>query len=101
MIKLVFTINRETLQFLVKDKNVYYTDRKWKNWVQCIPKDPTLIKKILMSRNKIPLTLVRLFDLSEKEQAEYDNAKDDDALSSIIIRDAKLRGLLLVRKEVE
>lgn len=54
-----------------------------------------------MSRNKIPLTLVRLFDLSEKEQAEYDNAKDDDALSSIIIRDAKLRGLLLVRKEVE
>ncbi len=101
LIKLVFTINRETLQFLVKDKYIYYTDRKWKNWVQCIPKDPALIKKVLMSRNKIPVMLVRLFDLSESEQKEYDEAPDDEALSSIIVRDAKLKGLILVRKDLE
>lgn len=101
IIKLVFTINRETLQFLVKDKYIYYTDRKWKNWVQCIPKDPKLIRRVLMSRNQIPVMLVRLFDLSEREQKEYDEAPDDEALSSIIVRDAKLQGCKLVRKEVE
>lgn len=101
MIRLVFTINRETLQFVVKEKNIYYTDRKWKNYIQCIPKDPKLIKKILMSRNKIPLMLARLFELSKEEKAEYDKAETEEELSTIIIKDAKLKGCKLVKKEVD
>jgi len=101
LIRLVFTINRETLQFVVKEKNIYYTDRKWKNYIQCIPKDPKLIKKILMSRNKIPLMLARLFELSKEEKAEYDKAETEEELSTIIIKDAKLKGCKLVKKEVD
>jgi hypothetical protein len=54
-----------------------------------------------MSRNKIPIFLARLFDLIEQDKKEYDEAKDEEALSSIIVRDAKLKGCKLVRKEVE
>jgi len=97
MIKLVFTINRETLQFLIKEKTIYYTDRKWKNWIQCIPKDPKLIRKIMMSRNKIPIFLARLFELNKQEQEEYDKAKTEEDLSTVIIRDAKLKGCKLLR----
>lgn len=101
MIKIVFTINRETLQFIIKDKIIYYTDRKWKNYVRCIPKDPKLIAKIIKSRNKIPLYLAKLFELSKKEQEEYDNAVTEEDLAVIIIRDGRLKGCKLVSKEVE
>ena len=89
------------MQFVVKEKTIYYTDRKWKNYIRCIPKDPTLIKKILMSRNKIPLMLARLFELSKEEKIEYDKAETEEDLAIIITRDAKLKGCKLVSKEVE
>ena len=100
MIRLVFTINRETLQFVIKAKTIYYADRKWGSYVQCVPKDPNLVKRILMSRNKIPLTLIKLFDLNDKDQAEYDNAKTEEDLATIIIKDCKLKGCKFIRKEI-
>lgn len=101
MIRLAFTINREVLQFVVKEKEIYYTDKKWKKWVRCVPKDPKLSKMIRMSRNKIPAELLRLFELTDKEKKEYDNAKDEKELTDIIVRDAALKGCKLMKRMEE
>jgi len=95
MVKLVFSANREILQFYIRDKVIYYTDRKWKNWIQCIPKDKELVKKILLSRNKVPKVIARLFNLSQKEEEEYKKAKDDNELAEIITLDCKRQGVIL------
>jgi len=99
MIRLVFTIQRETLQFVVEDKTIKYTDRRWRSWVSVLPKDPGLKKKIIMSRNAIPLTVLKLFDFTESEIAEYNSAKDEEELSNLIIRDASTKGCKLEKKE--
>ena len=100
-IKLVFSLNREHLQFYIRDKIIYYTDRKWKNWVQCIPKDKDLIKIILKSRNAVPHQLAELFNLSKEEMKEYNDAKDDDELAKIIKMDGKGKGLILQKEMKE
>ena len=100
MIRLVFTIGREVFQFAVKEKEIYYTDRKWKHFLRCIPKDPDIVKIVVMSRNQIPKFILRLFDLSKEEMKEYEEAKDEGALAEIIIRDASLKGCKLQKKEV-
>lgn len=92
VIRLVFSFNREVLQFVVLKGEIFYTDRVWKNWLRIIPKDPKMKRMILMSRNKFPKHVISMFNLSEKELEEYKNAKDDEELSEIIIRDAKGKG---------
>jgi hypothetical protein len=52
--------------------------------------------KILMSRNKLPAWTIDLFKINEKEQEEYDNAKDDEALKEIVIKDAKKEGAKII-----
>ena len=91
-IRLVFSFNREVLQFVVLDKEIFYSDRVWKNWVRIIPKDPSIKRKLIMSRNKFPKHIISMFDLSKKELEEYKNAKDDEELVEIIIKDACKRG---------
>tara|TARA_R100000501_G_scaffold18054_1_gene35879 strand:+ start:303 stop:623 length:321 start_codon:yes stop_codon:yes gene_type:complete len=100
MINLVLTVNREILNFKIIGKIIYYTDRKWKKWIQCVPKDPNLIKAITLSRNRLPLTLVKLFDLTEREQAEYEATKTEEELAQLVIKDAGLKGVKLLKKEV-
>lgn len=99
MIRLVFNFQREVMRFKVEDRNIYYTDRKWSAWIRCIPKDEDFIKKILLSRNKIPKVLIQMFNLSKKDQEEYDNAKTDEELADIIIRDCKMKGVILTSRE--
>lgn len=93
--RLIFSLNREILQFRVKDKIISYTDRRWKDWIQCIPKDKKLIMRIKMSRNKIPQALADLFNLTPAEKKEYNEAKDDEELCKIVIRDCIRKGLKL------
>ena len=82
-------MGREIMFFEVKDKNIYYSDRIWKNWIRCIPKDEEFIRKIIQSRNKIPRKLITMFNLSGKQQEEYNSAQNDEALTEIIIKDCK------------
>lgn len=100
-IKLIFSLNREMMRFLIVNKNVFYSDRKWNAWVQCLPKPENFLNTIKMSRNKIPSFLGEMFNLSKEEQEEYNGAKDEDALSEIIIKDCKLRGATLIAKAKE
>ena len=101
MILVSLIYNREILNFAIKDRIIKYTDRKWNKWIQCIPRDEEFIKKIIMSRGKFPHFLIKMFKLSTKEQAEYDNAKDDEELSQIIIKDGKRKGCKLRYKKYE
>lgn len=98
IIYLSFNYNREILNFLIKNREVYYTDRKWKSWIRCLPPPEDFIQKIKMSRNKIPKYLAELFNFSEEELKEYKLAKDEEALAAIIIKDALSKGCRLLKK---
>ena len=91
MIRLSFLYNRETINFAIQDKIIKYTDRKWKKWIQCVPRDDNFIREVIMSRGRYPHYLIKLFDLSAKDIEEYENAKTDEELAKIITRDAKLK----------
>lgn len=99
MIKLSFLFNREVLNFIVDNKVIKYQDRKWEHEIQCIPRDDAFIQKITWSRNRLPAFLIDLFTLTKAEQEEYDNAKTDEELAEIIIRDASLKGCRLMFRE--
>ncbi len=101
MILVSLIYNREILNFAIEDRIIKYTDRKWGKWIQCIPKDKDFIKKVIMSRGKFPHFLIKMFNLTVKEQREYDEAETDEELSQIIIRDAKNKGCKLLHKKVE
>jgi len=98
-IRLVFTINREAFRIDIVDKRISYLDRKFTRLITLIPKDKDFIKKITLSRNKIPLHFIDLFNLTNEEQKEYDSAKDDEELAEICIRDCRKKGALLQKKE--
>ena len=101
MITLSFLIQRETMHFFVKDKQIFYTDRLYNGaLIRCIPKDEHFLKAIINSRNKLPQRLITMFNLSEEDQKEYDNAKSDDELADIIIKDCKDKGASLIQREV-
>lgn len=100
MIRLVFSYQREIMRFKVVERNIFYGDRKWgDNLIRCIPKDEDFVKKILMSRNRLPKQLIQMFTLSKAEQLEYDNAKTEKELADNIIRDCKKKGVILVSRE--
>lgn len=94
--KVVLSVNREILTFLIIDRNVYYTDRKFKALIRILPKPRNLIKVIQMSRNRVPMFLANLFNFTNEEMAEYDSAKTVDELAEIIIKDGRKNGCLLV-----
>lgn len=54
-----------------------------------------------MSRNTIPAMLINMFRFTEEEIKEYNDAKDEEALAQIIIRDAKQKGCVFVNKTNE
>jgi len=99
MIQLVFAYNREVLNFLVKEKEVFYTDRKWRSWIRCLPPPKDLIKQIALSRNKIPTFIIDLFKYTDEEMIEYEKAQTNRELADIIIKDAKLKGCKIVKDE--
>lgn len=98
MIRLIFTYNREIMHFVIKDKYVYYTDRKWVKFLQCLPQDKEFILKMKMSRNMFPAFLIKMFELSDEELKEYEDAKSEEELALIIERDGKSRGCRLLSK---
>lgn len=97
VINLAFSFNKEILRFKIEKKVVYYTDRKWKLWIQCVPKDKKLIQRIRLSRNSLPMALAKMFDLTPKEEKQYRSAKDDKELAEIVKQDAKSKGCLEVK----
>jgi hypothetical protein len=101
-IKLVFSVNREMMRFIVINKVILYSDRRWGNFIKCVPKPENFLNKIKMSRNNIPAFLGTMFTLSDEDLEEYKNAKNDNELAEIIIKDSRLKGAqLILRTDVD
>ena len=101
MIKLVFTMGRETISIEIEHKMIMYKDRRFYNGLQFMPLDHELKKKLLMPRiNKIPKEIVELIQESNsgKNLKEYEGAQDDEALSIIVKRDAALKGCVFQKR---
>ena len=99
VIHLSFTYNREVLTFLIRNKEIYYTDRKWKAWIRYLPPPEDFLRKIKLSRNKIPEGLATLFKFTKEELEEYENAKDEEELADIITKDALTKACKSFKRE--
>jgi len=89
-------MNREFFNIIIDNREVFYNDRRCVNKIRCVPKDEQFIKTIVTSRNKYPHFLIDLFNLNESEKLEYDNAKSEEELSKIVIRDCMSIGARLI-----
>ena len=94
MLRLLFTYNHEILIFEISNKSIRYTDRKWPEGINFIPKDMDFVKKVIMSRNKISNQMIKWINEANtgKEYAEWLACKDDYEVAEVVKRDAKLRG---------
>ena len=101
MITLIFSIDRETFRVEIKDKEIYYLDRKMIRAVRLVPVDPKLNKRIIMSRNKLPEWIKMFYYMTEEEKKEYENCKTEEELSKVCVKDCESNGARLLKKEVE
>ena len=89
----------------VKDKKVLYYDKLqgeiWGGALQYLPPDPNYKKTIMLSRNRIPKQFIDMLEITKEELAEFNNAKDDNELKDLIIRDCKLNGCKLIDLKIE
>jgi hypothetical protein len=93
MIRMIFTVNRELIHFVVIDKNIYYNDRKLGKFVRCLPKPEKLVET--HSR------LAKLFEFTQEELDEYAKCNTEEEITRSVIKDANLRGCrLLIKKEI-
>ena len=94
-------MNRETLYLrILEDKRIMYSDRKWPEEWQFMPKDDSMAKKILMSRNKIPQVVLNWINQanSGKNLEEYQQAENYEALVPIIKKDAASKGCVFQKR---
>lgn len=94
--KVILTINREMLTFVIFNHSIFYTDRKLKALIRILPKPKNLIRVIQNSRNRVPMFLLDLFKFTPEEMQEYENAKTNEDLANIIIKDGAKNGCILV-----
>lgn len=99
MIKLEFQNGREIMTFIVRNREIFYSDRLWDKPIRCIPRDEQFIQKVRLSRNRYPEKLVTMFTLSEAQEKEYNSATTEKELAQIIIKDCGLKGLKLLRSQ--
>jgi hypothetical protein len=85
------------MNFIVKDREIFYTDHKWQKWIRCIPPPENFMKVIALSRNRIPVFLINMFKFTEEEMKEYNEAKDEAALAALIVRDATSKGCIQIK----
>lgn len=90
MIRLVFSIQREIFTIIINNKHIWYSDRKFKRPIRMIPKD-----------ENAPTQLQNLFELTPKEEEEYEKAKTDEELADIIIHDCRENGAILLKKDIQ
>jgi len=100
MIKLVFTIGRETISIEIENKIITYRDRRFTKGFQFMPIKGNVETISIMSRNRIPKEIVELMKESNsgKNLEEYNEAKDDEALVIIVKRDAALKGCVFQKR---
>jgi hypothetical protein len=99
-IKLIFTNNREVFTIEISNRFIHYKDRKQTEKIQFMPRDPQLVKKVIMSRNRIPHYILELIDdaNSGRNLEEYQACKTDEDLVPIVKRDALVKGCVFQKR---
>lgn len=104
MIKLMFEIRGAYFIVTIDNKKILYWDKKegelWGGPLQYLPSDPSVKLKIKMSRNKIPPEFSKIFEITEKEMEEFNNAKDDKELRDIVIKDCERFSCKLIDEKI-
>jgi len=100
MIKLVFTIARETISIEIESKIIMYKDRRFPKGIRFMPIEKNFDKIVIMSRNRIPKEITELIREANtgKNLEEYNSAKDDEDLVVIVKRDAVLKGCVFQKR---
>lgn len=84
---------KEFFIITIADKKILYWDKLqgklWGKALQYLPPDPSNKLTIINSRNKIPTHFINLLIITEDELKEFNEAKNDDELLALVIRDAK------------
>lgn len=100
MIILMFEKNGQYFNITIENKKILYWDKLqgklWGGPLQYLPPDPSNPTKIMLSRNKIPTYFKDLLKITEEEMKEFENAKDDNELKEIVLRDTKKNGCKLI-----
>jgi hypothetical protein len=96
MIQLKFIHNRDVINFTVKDREIWYSDRIFNRLIRCLPPANNFLTEIRNSRNKIPPFIGKLFTFTDEEIKEYEAQKTEEDLARVIIRDALFKGLKLL-----
>ena len=95
MIKLMFEKAGAYFVFTIENKCIRGIMGKYN-----LPYQPSNLaevdKQVMLSRNKLPAWFAELFKITEADQKEFDEAKDDEALKEIILRDAKKENARLI-----
>lgn len=105
MLKLLFELRKYYFVITIDNHKILYWDNKhgkiWGTSLQYLPPDPNTIKKVIMSRNRIPAYFIDLLKPSEEDLVEFEKAKSDEELMELVIRDAKKHScnLIEVKKE--
>ncbi|MCK9370028.1 hypothetical protein M0R04_09005 [Candidatus Dojkabacteria bacterium] len=101
IIRLAFTYEREIILFEICNKIIIYKDRKWPNGFQFMPRDPKIVKAIILSRNKIRKEMINWINdaNSGKNLEEYNNAKDDEDIAKIVTNDCANKGCVFRKKQ--
>lgn len=99
MIKLIFSINQEIFTIRIKDREIFYSDRKMLEETRVIPVDNRLRMKVINSRNKISQNILKQFELTPEEEKEYNDCNNEEELAVVCIKDAKKNGGILIKRE--
>jgi len=100
MIKLMFERQGQYFFITIDKKVIQYWDKfqgkLWGGPLQYLPTDPSVLRKIDMSRNRIPQSVKEMLVITKEDQEEFDNAKDEQELKTIVLRDCKNKGCKLI-----
>ena len=103
MIKLLIKKLGQYFIITIDARVIKYWDAKmgevWKTSVQYLPPSPAEARKIDMSRNRIPQIVKELLVVTKEEMAEFTNAKTDEELKEIVLRDCKKNGCQIIKIE--
>ena len=105
MIKLMFERQGQYFFITIDNKKILYWDKfqgkLWGGPLQYLPADPKAFAKIDMSRNRIPQHVKEMLVITKEDQTQFDNAKNDEELKVIVLKDCKDKQCKLIDEKNE
>jgi len=105
MIKLLFSKGKTNFIITIDNKKVLYWDalegHLWGGSIQYLPPCAETKRKIILSRNKIPMEFIQLIDISKKDYEEYLKCETDEQIKTFVLEDALSNGCVLEEERIE